>query len=81
MEVGGVRRRVRAGSMAGGLEPHLEALRREMAAPGPAVFSVLLALLVVVITFRELRPAGNPLAPVAPRGPGGEQRPPVAAAG
>ncbi|NXV51869.1 SRPRB protein, partial [Uria aalge] len=38
-------------NMASGLEPHLEALRREMAAPGPAVLSVLLALFVVVITF------------------------------
>ncbi|XP_041880443.1 serotransferrin [Corvus kubaryi] len=39
--------RVRA--MAGGLEPHLEALRRELR--GPAVLSVLIALIAVAITF------------------------------
>nr|XP_005489599.2 ovotransferrin [Zonotrichia albicollis] len=39
--------RVRA--MAGGLEPHLAALRRELG--GPAVLSVLVALLAVAITF------------------------------
>ncbi|XP_063264779.1 ovotransferrin-like [Prinia subflava] len=39
--------RVRA--MAGGLEPHLEALRREL--HGPAVLSVLVALIAVAITF------------------------------
>uniref|UniRef100_A0A8C0VHP5 Signal recognition particle receptor subunit beta n=1 Tax=Cyanistes caeruleus TaxID=156563 RepID=A0A8C0VHP5_CYACU len=39
--------RVRA--MAGGLEPHLEALRREL--HGPAVLSVLVALIVVAVTF------------------------------
>ncbi|XP_068277161.1 signal recognition particle receptor subunit beta isoform X1 [Nyctibius grandis] len=38
-------------AMAGGLEPHLEALRQELRAPGPAVLSVLLALLAVAITF------------------------------
>ncbi|XP_054138970.1 ovotransferrin-like [Melozone crissalis] len=39
--------RVRA--MAGGLEPHLAALRRELG--GPAVLSVLVALIAVAITF------------------------------
>ncbi|XP_074768782.1 signal recognition particle receptor subunit beta isoform X1 [Athene noctua] len=38
-------------AMAGGLEPHLEALRRELRAPDPAVLSVLLALLAVAITL------------------------------
>ncbi|CAM9307852.1 unnamed protein product [Bubo scandiacus] len=38
-------------AMAGRLEPHLEALRRELRAPDPAVLSVLLALLVVAITL------------------------------
>lgn len=45
----------RVRTMAGGLEPHLEALRREL--HGPAVLSVLVALIAVVITFRELREA------------------------
>ncbi|NXY11560.1 SRPRB protein, partial [Pteruthius melanotis] len=36
-------------AMAGGLEPHLEALRRELR--GPAVLSVLVALIAVAITF------------------------------
>ncbi|NXW80084.1 SRPRB protein, partial [Hirundo rustica] len=36
-------------AMAGGLEPHLEALRREL--HGPAVLSVLVALIAVAITF------------------------------
>lgn len=59
--------------MAGRLEPHLEALRREL--PDPAVLSVLLALLVVAITIRELRPEGKrPRSPAW--GPAGEQRPP-----
>ncbi|XP_050758571.1 ovotransferrin-like [Gymnogyps californianus] len=40
----------RAG-MAGRLEPHLEALRRELRAPDPAVLSVLLALLAVAVTL------------------------------
>lgn len=39
--------------MAGGLEPHLEVLRREL--HGPAVLSVLIALIAVAITFRELQ--------------------------
>ncbi|XP_075572345.1 signal recognition particle receptor subunit beta isoform X1 [Pelecanus crispus] len=38
-------------AMAGRLEPHLEALRRELRAPDPAVLSVLLALLAVAITL------------------------------
>lgn len=57
--------RVRA--MAGGLEPHLEALRREL--HGPAVLSVLVALIAVAITFRELR---EPSFPPAPRPAGGQ---------
>lgn len=58
--------RVRA--MAGGLEPHLEALRRELR--GPAVLSVLIALIAVAITFRELR---EPPFPPAPRPAGGQR--------
>ncbi|NXN68019.1 SRPRB protein, partial [Himantopus himantopus] len=38
-------------AMAGRLEPHLEALRRELPVPDPAVLSVLLALLAVAITI------------------------------
>lgn len=49
--------------MAGGLEPHLEALRRELR--GPAVLSVLVALIAVALTFRELREP--PSLPPAPR--------------
>lgn len=63
-------------AMAGRLEPHLEALRRELRAPDPAVLSVLLALLAVAVTLRELRPAGEPAPRVAPCEPAGERRPP-----
>lgn len=49
-------------AMAGGLEPHLAALRRELG--GPAALSVLVALIVVAVTFRELR---EPHFPPAPR--------------
>lgn len=47
--------------MAGGLEPHLAALRQELG--GPAVLSVLVALIAVAITFRELREPSFPPAP------------------
>lgn len=63
-------------AMAGRLEPHLEALGRELRPPDPAVLSVLLALLAVAITLREFWPAGDTRCPVAPWGPAGEQRPP-----
>lgn len=41
--------------MAGAVEPYLDSLRRELQSPGPASLSVLLALLVVALTFRESR--------------------------
>lgn len=37
--------------MAGAVEPYLDSLRRELQSPGPASLSVLLALLVVALTF------------------------------
>ncbi|XP_062439087.1 ovotransferrin-like [Rhea pennata] len=43
--------RVRAAMAAGGLEPYLDSLRRELRAPDPAVLSVLLALLAVALTL------------------------------
>lgn len=54
---GGTRRDAvrRGAAMAGALEPYLDSLRRELQAPGPAAFSVLLALLLVALTLRESR--------------------------
>ncbi|XP_025934383.1 ovotransferrin-like [Apteryx rowi] len=48
---GAVGPRVRAAMAAGGLEPYLDSLRRELRAPDPAVLSVLLALLAVALTL------------------------------
>uniref|UniRef100_A0A493TH51 Signal recognition particle receptor subunit beta n=1 Tax=Anas platyrhynchos platyrhynchos TaxID=8840 RepID=A0A493TH51_ANAPP len=50
---GGTRRDAvrRGAAMAGALEPYLDSLRRELQAPGPAAFSVLLALLLVALTL------------------------------
>lgn len=59
--------------MAGALEPYLDSLRRELQAPGPAAFSVLLALLLVALTLRESRGRCG--------GVRGAARPPVSEAG